>query len=95
MSRRKVSRVYVAPFNGKQYLFRAFSYRDAAKHLVGNLVDEIAGNTRVATPDDVIELMQKGIQPIDITGGGAEGADDAAPSAGRGRGGLRASRGSA
>ncbi len=93
MSRRKVSRVYVAPFNGKQYLFRAFSYRDAAKHLVGNLVDEIAGSTRVATPDDVIELMQKGIQPIDITG--AEGADDAAPAGGRSRSGLRASRGSA
>lgn len=93
MSRRKVSRVYVAPFNGKQYLFRAFSYRDAAKHLVGNLVDEIAGNTRVATPDDVIELMQKGVQPIDITG--AESSDEAAQAGGKSRGSLRSSRGSA
>ncbi len=78
MKKRSNPRYFIIPFNGDN-LVRAYSLSNATKFFLYDTLDSIKKNTRVATPDEIADMVRRGIIPIDATGDVPTAHSHAAP----------------
>jgi hypothetical protein len=72
-----LGKIYIVPHAGKDHLVRALTLRGAAKGLIQKLTESSLAGARLASQDDLIEILSReGTHPIIDVTATDDGGDD-------------------